>query len=403
VRATDILFEPEELPNDLATLVDEWDQYTKIRLMKNQSRFVEDCAKANDTLQGYVSCGNTMLCFMKLVNKDKDVRDLIQVSYWDYYSAIKGWLLEAPLVAGKWAWRMTHKVVSGVKDRFQKWWQGEEQEPLSFDYEDFQWDKRQLALSVTRTLGLHAVDRLEAELAKEDDQENLPRIFIPYLEWHDIETGAMQNHIFAIVKKNNTNFRIVQGYIAGSAEPGYDLKDWMCSRNIFARPGGFAWFTMDTFIRGLKKFVSNSGPSGAFDGANHADLFLVREVGFVNKSYTAVFVFGEVSEVSSGTLVHNMVQELSPQSEGGDIAEEDEFCNEAMVHDGKRLPGETLLARPGSDFFSLPNKKQPEALKEQPEAIDIYNNAHHHRAENLVVDLYEDEAPVEIDKLESFH
>jgi len=37
------------------------------------------------------------------------------------------------------------------------------------------------------------------------------------------------------------------------------------------------------------------------------------------------------------------------------------------------------------------------------QAIDAYNDAHHYRAENPLTHLHEDEAPVETDKLKSFH
>merc|ERR1719253_2261229 len=37
------------------------------------------------------------------------------------------------------------------------------------------------------------------------------------------------------------------------------------------------------------------------------------------------------------------------------------------------------------------------------QAIDAYNDAHHYRAENPLSHLHEDEAPVETDKLKSFH
>merc|ERR1719352_590372 len=39
----------------------------------------------------------------------------------------------------------------------------------------------------------------------------------------------------------------------------------------------------------------------------------------------------------------------------------------------------------------------------ETQAIDAYNDAHHYRAENPLVHLHEDEAPVETDKLKSFH
>merc|ERR1712203_504261 len=39
----------------------------------------------------------------------------------------------------------------------------------------------------------------------------------------------------------------------------------------------------------------------------------------------------------------------------------------------------------------------------ETQAIDAYNDAHHYRAENPLAHLHEDEAPVETEKLKSFH
>ena len=39
----------------------------------------------------------------------------------------------------------------------------------------------------------------------------------------------------------------------------------------------------------------------------------------------------------------------------------------------------------------------------ETQAIDAYNDAHHYRAENPLTHLHEDEAPVDTDKLKSFH
>jgi hypothetical protein len=39
----------------------------------------------------------------------------------------------------------------------------------------------------------------------------------------------------------------------------------------------------------------------------------------------------------------------------------------------------------------------------ETQALDAYNDAHHYRAENPLTHLHEDEAPVETDKLKSFH
>jgi len=39
----------------------------------------------------------------------------------------------------------------------------------------------------------------------------------------------------------------------------------------------------------------------------------------------------------------------------------------------------------------------------ETQAIDAYNDAHHYRGENPLAHMHEDEAPVETDKLKSFH
>ena len=44
-----------------------------------------------------------------------------------------------------------------------------------------------------------------------------------------------------------------------------------------------------------------------------------------------------------------------------------------------------------------------DAARLETQAIDAYNDAHHYRAENPFTHLHEDEAPVETDKLKSFH
>mmetsp|Transcript_40071 Transcript_40071/g.95722 ORF Transcript_40071/g.95722 Transcript_40071/m.95722 type:complete len:138 (-) Transcript_40071:55-468(-) len=39
----------------------------------------------------------------------------------------------------------------------------------------------------------------------------------------------------------------------------------------------------------------------------------------------------------------------------------------------------------------------------ETQSIDAYNDAHHYRSENPLAHLHEDEAPVQTDKLKSFH
>ena len=64
-----------------------------------------------------------------------------------------------------------------------------------------------------------------------------------------------------------------------------------------------------------------------------------------------------------------------------------------------RNVGTVLVATPGWDAFrSAAGVRTP-----MPVFFDAYNDAHHYRAENPLAHLHEDEAPVETDKLKSFH
>merc|ERR1719272_343973 len=69
-------------------------------------------------------------------------------------------------------------------------------------------------------------------------------------------------------------------------------------------------------------------------------------------------------------------------------------------------------ASPGTEHASIgggaymePGAKMERVItwSRKTQAIDAYNDAHHYRAENPLAHLHEDEAPVETDKLKSFH
>ena len=54
-------------------------------------------------------------------------------------------------------------------------------------------------------------------------------------------------------------------------------------------------------------------------------------------------------------------------------------------------------------FRAVAIKEFDTIARPETQAIDAYNDAHHYRAENPLTHLHEDEAPVETDKLKSFH
>jgi len=71
-------------------------------------------------------------------------------------------------------------------------------------------------------------------------------------------------------------------------------------------------------------------------------------------------------------------------------------------HAASTLPEEVRdLHLPRTDRFDTQEFDTIARLETQ--AIDAYNDAHHYRAENPLAHLHEDEAPVETDKLKSFH
>eukprot|EP00419_Tripos_fusus_P044593 CAMPEP_0172831526 /NCGR_PEP_ID=MMETSP1075-20121228/23035_1 /TAXON_ID=2916 /ORGANISM="Ceratium fusus, Strain PA161109" /LENGTH=544 /DNA_ID=CAMNT_0013674011 /DNA_START=71 /DNA_END=1705 /DNA_ORIENTATION=- len=103
------------------------------------------------------------------------------------------------------------------------------------------------------------------------------------------EKDNFQNHIFAIVKRHNDDFSIVQGYIG---EQGYDLSGWVRSKNKFASPSGFDSAIMRQFLRHLSTFVEN-GAGGTFNGDNHYATFDHFEPTFHGNSYRPLFSFSE--------------------------------------------------------------------------------------------------------------
>jgi len=137
------------------------------------------------------------------------------------------------------------------------------------------------------------------------------------------EEDRYQNHIFAVVKRHNHDFSIVQGYIG---EHGYDLSGWARSENKFASPQGFDGASMRQFLRHLSTFVEN-GAGGTFNSDNHYATFDHFEPDWKGKLYRPLFGFSEALATNlrdnSGSLVREKL--IKP------LIEEMDRCNCSTV------------------------------------------------------------------------
>ena len=204
-------------------------------------------------------------------------------------------------------------------------------------------------------------------------EEDLPRVFIPYLSWSKVyyepqlAMGEAQNHIFAIVKRSNINFSVLQGYIKSDVEQGYDLSEWLCSRNPFANINGFGKFSLLKLLNHFNTFLENARRGKKFDGENHAAVFLVKEKHFEGSEYLPSFAWFEVeeSDIDPSEKIKGMVNK-------SDEVKFEEQCRDMWkIHQGNLLPGETLQARPGS-ASSLSSDKPEEWSIPKPVGHEIY-------------------------------
>ena len=205
-------------------------------------------------------------------------------------------------------------------------------------------------------------------------EEDLPRVFIPYLSWSKVDyepqlavVGKAQNHIFAIVKRSNINFSVLQGYIKSDVEQGYDLSEWLCSRNPFANINGFGKFTLLKLLNHFNTFLENARRGKKFDGENHAAVFLVKEKHFEGSEYLPSFAWFEVeeSDIDPSEKIKGMV------NKSVEVKFEEQCRDMRKIHQGNLLPGETLQARPGSGS-SLSSDKPEEWSIPKPVGHEIY-------------------------------
>jgi len=358
-------WDKEDGDDSMSTLLSGFRKY-KASLTKDQKVFVKECHQADQALPSYVSCGNTVSCFVKLFSKDpsftagkynlkeEHIEKAMQKVKSDYNkSVIQHHVVDKFALSN----RSVYELFSGNS-------------PINRAFVSVErWGGRDFAVDLAYASFQDLVD----ELLKQDKEEDLPRVFIPYFSWSkvyyepNLAVGEAQNHIFAIVKRSNINFSVLQGYIKSDVEQGYDLSEWLCSRNPFANINGFGKFGLIKLLSHFDTFLENARPGKKFDGENHAAVFLVREKHFEGSEYLPSFAWYEVeeSDIDPSEKIKGMVNK-------SDEVKFEEQCRDMQkIHQGNLLPGETLQARPGSGS-SLSSDKPEEWSIPKPLGHEIY-------------------------------
>ena len=162
--------------------------------------------------------------------------------------------------------------------------------------------------------------------------------------------GEAQNHIFAIVKRSNINFSLLQGYIKSDVEQGYDLSEWLCSRNPFANINGFGTRRLLELLSHFDTFFENARPGKKFDGENHAAVFSVREKHFEGMEYLPSFAWLEVEE-----------SDIDPSEKiTGMVSKSDEVKFEEQCRDMQKIHQGNL------SLWSIPKPKPQKKDEETP-------------------------------------
>ncbi len=135
-----------------------WQQFHhfKVQLTNEQAKFVEECAKAHPSLDARVTCGNTMRCFTQLFSTSHV--DRTEPERVDVRAAMT-------------------RPVRALFDRR--------------SYREFSVEKNvnwgellgmPAGQQYVRDVAQSALTRLHTELNRTDDDGQLPRVFIPYLQ-----------------------------------------------------------------------------------------------------------------------------------------------------------------------------------------------------------------------------
>eukprot|EP00913_Durusdinium_trenchii_P011743 g11029.t1 len=266
-------------PAERRKMVESFGKFKAI-LATNQSRFLKDCAKASDYISDVLSLRPPV---RHQSNRTVFFQDPL--------------VLKKNLKIGK---KNVEKALKNVKSCLST--------PLDYMYLDYV------------TLGLWK--RVQDLVRHTDLGNQSPGAFT-------VGTWRSQNHLFAIVKRSNTNFHIMQGYIK-----------------------------MHKFLDHLDTFIDNGHEGDTFDGDNHAAMFLVREKNFEGKEYVPAFAWFEDLE---------------------------------KIHEGKLLPGETLKARPGA-LAALRSDRPEDWTLEQQTSSEVFardmrqTDEDHRRFERLLAD-----------------
>jgi len=170
------------------------------------------------------------------------------------------------------------------------------------------------------------------------------------------------------------------------------------------------------FADQIGKFANMAGVKEQTEQCKHIDQKLPELSLFLQKEYSFVQVDSHQQKAPEDELAKEMTHDLEMNFNKIAPFGKEDTAKELQDHAAKTQ--DTLVdavenaevAEIKRAVFRALTRLRAATIKEfdtiarlETQAIDAYNDAHHYRAENPLAHLHEDEAPVETDKLKSFH
>jgi len=170
------------------------------------------------------------------------------------------------------------------------------------------------------------------------------------------------------------------------------------------------------FADQMKSFANMDGVKEETEHCKHIDQKLPELAMFLQSKYSFVQVESHNGKAPEDELAKEMTHDLEMNFNKIAPFGKEDTAKELQDHAAKTQ--DTLVdavenaevAEIKRAVFRALTRLRAATIKEfdtiarlETQAIDAYNDAHHYRAENPLAHLHEDEAPVETDKLKSFH
>jgi len=170
------------------------------------------------------------------------------------------------------------------------------------------------------------------------------------------------------------------------------------------------------FASEIGQFAHMDGVKEETEHCKHIDKKLPELAMFLQKQYSFVQVTEHKHKAPEDELAKEMTHDLEMNFNKIAPFGKEDTAKELQDHAAKTQ--DTLVdavenaevAEIKRAVFRALTRLRAATIKEfdtiarlETQAIDAYNDAHHYRAENPLAHLHEDEAPVETDKLKSFH